>query len=113
VCEVLGFAKSSINFGKAEISKCASSREAPYWPVMSLDQGRGCLTNGTRLSDSLKHLLIFIMAGSTKKRTLDAFFKPPPKKLRVSEVENTSEVTTESTEDRVGDRSVLGPNFSN
>jgi hypothetical protein len=80
---------------------------------MSLDQGRGCLTDSTRLSNSLKHLPIFIMASSTKKRTLDAFFKPPPKKLRVSEGENTSEVTTESTEDRVGDRRVLRLNFSN
>jgi len=38
-----------------------------------------------------------IMAESTKKRTLDAFFKPPPKKARVTE-NNGSETEDKSLE---------------
>jgi len=37
-----------------------------------------------------------MMAESTKKRTLDAFFKPPPKKVKVSEAEHQEELSTES-----------------
>merc|ERR1712093_622969 len=39
---------------------------------------------------------ILMMAESTKKRTLDAFFKPPPKKVKVSEAEHQEELSTES-----------------
>ncbi|PVH82804.1 DNA repair family protein-like protein [Cadophora sp. DSE1049] len=41
------------------------------------------------------------MAESTKKRTLDAFFKPPPKKIKVADAEETS---TESQAPEFGDR---------
>jgi hypothetical protein len=41
------------------------------------------------------------MSDSTKKRTLDAFFKPPPKKPRVSEEGQASKSHKSNVEDRV------------
>lgn len=38
---------------------------------------------------------LFTMAESSKKRTLDAFFKPPPQKVKVSDAEGSSTATQE------------------
>ncbi len=52
-----------------------------------------------------------MMAESTKKRTLDAFFKPPPKKVKVSEAEHQEELSTESQDpdvkEQVSDRRIF------
>jgi hypothetical protein len=36
-----------------------------------------------RILEEVNYIDILIMSESIKKRTLDAFFKPPPKKIRV------------------------------
>jgi hypothetical protein len=47
------------------------------------------------------------MAASTKKRTLDAFFKPPPKKIRVSEDVGGNEAETINPKEDISDVSLL------
>jgi hypothetical protein len=47
------------------------------------------------------------MSESTKKRTLDAFFKPPPKKPRISEEDEASKGQESNVEDRVGSEEIF------
>jgi hypothetical protein len=53
----------------------------------------------------MEEKLSFKMSDSMKKRTLDAFFKPPPKKARISDDAGVPKCEGKNVEDRVSSQS--------